>query len=172
MKTSVQIIALWISPGHDFKGRHGKGRLDHGMAPCQSVSCVAGKGIEGDRYFGFRDNFKGQITFFSEEVAAGLETALLKGSLDRSVMRRNVLIAGVDLNTLIGRRFRLGELVLTGSEECAPCYWMDEAVAPGAHAWLKGRGGLRCRIESGGILALGDTSLECLPLEPEVPCPV
>jgi len=154
---------IWISPGHDFVGRHGKGRLENGLEPRQSVSCVAGKGIEGDRYFDHKENYKGQVTFFSEDVAADLEQALDLPGLDRSAMRRNVLLKGIDLNTLVGKRFRLGDLILTGSEECSPCYWMNEAVGPGAHEWLKGNGGLRCRIETGGILPTGPAELEILP---------
>ena len=162
MSQDIQILNIWTSPGHDFKGRHGQGRLEHGLTAQSRVQCVAGQGIEGDRYFGHQENFKGQITFFSEDVAAELETALGLSGLDRSVMRRNVLVSGVDLNSLIGRPFRIGEVVFRGTEECAPCYWMDEAVGTGAHAWLKGRGGLRCRIESSGSLATGPAVLELL----------
>ena len=158
----VEIKNIWISPGHDFVGQHGKERGNHGVEACSSVNCVAGMGIEGDRYFGHKENFKGQITFFSEEIAAGLEQHLNLPEVDRSAMRRNVIISGVDLNTLVGRQFRLGELVLTGSEECSPCYWMDKAVAPGAHEWLKGNGGLRCRIVASGVLSTGETDLEIL----------
>ena len=39
-----------------------------------------------------------------------------------------------------------------GVEECRPCYWMDQAIAPGAEAWLKGKGGLRAKILSDGWL--------------------
>ena len=162
MSTIVQVLNIWISPDHDFRGQHGKGRKGVDMVPVESITCVAGKGIKGDRYFGHKEDYKGQITLFSEDVARDLESDLEIASLDRSAMRRNVLIAGVDLNTLIGNRFQLGELVLSGSEECAPCYWMDEVVKPGAHEWLKGNGGLRCRIESGGVLRAGSSELEIL----------
>ncbi len=156
----VTIEQMWISPGHDFKGRHGLGRLDHGVLPRESIECVAGSGILGDRYFGHKPDFKGQVTLISAAVIAELEAALNLTDVDRSAFRRNVLISGVDLNELVGRRFRLGEVVLTGSEECAPCYWMDEAIAPGAFEWLKGRGGLRCRIVESGVLCVGKFDLE------------
>jgi MOSC domain-containing protein YiiM len=54
-----------------------------------------------------------------------------------------VLVSGIDLNGLIGKAFAVGGVEFSGSEECAPCYWMEEAIGPGAHEWLKGRGGLR-----------------------------
>ena len=158
----VDIRNIWISPGHDFSGRYGKDRDNHGVQDCESVTCTAGMGIEGDRYYGHKENYKGQITFFSEEVAAALERHFNLPSLDRSAMRRNVVISGIDLNSLIGKRFQLGELVLTGSEECAPCSWMNKAVGEGAHQWLKGNGGLRCRIEKSGQLKTGTIELKII----------
>jgi MOSC domain-containing protein YiiM len=67
-------------------------------------------------------------------------------------LRRNVFTRGVDLTTLIGQEFELQGVRLAAIEECRPCVWMDEAVAPGAEAWLKGRGGLRCKILTDGVL--------------------
>lgn len=158
----VTIEKIWISPGHDFKGRYGKGRKNNGVVSCDAVTCVAGMGIVGDRYYGHSENYKGQVTFFSDEVAAALQKQFNVGDLDRSVMRRNVLVSGVDLNSLIGKRFRIGELIFSGSEECTPCFWMNEAVTEGAHEWLEGNGGLRCRIEKSGTLKTGDGLLEVL----------
>ena len=55
-------------------------------------------------------------------------------------------------NALIGQEFFVQDVRLVGVEECRPCYWMDRALAAGAESWLRGRGGLRCRILSGGWL--------------------
>lgn len=158
----ITIENIWISPGHDFKGRFGKGRKNNGVVACDSITCTAGKGIVGDRYYGHSEDYKGQITFFSNEVADALQEHFKVKDLDRSTMRRNVLVSGIDLNSLIGKRFRIGELILTGSEECTPCFWMNEAVSEGAHDWLRGKGGLRCRIETSGTLKTGDVQVEIL----------
>ena len=80
-------------------------------------------------------------------------------TLSAGVLRRNVLIGGVDLATLIGRTFTLGGVSFAGTGEARPCHWMNHAVAPGAEEWLKGRGGLRARILTDGELALGATEL-------------
>jgi len=158
----ITIENIWISPGHDFKGQFGKGRNNNGVVACESVTCTAGKGIVGDRYYGHSEDYKGQITFFSSEVATEMQEHFKLEELDRSTMRRNVLVSGVDLNALIGKRFRIGELIFVGSEECTPCFWMNEAVSEGALDWLKGRGGLRCRIETSGTLKTGETRVEIL----------
>jgi MOSC domain-containing protein YiiM len=61
----------------------------------------------------------------------------------------------VDLDALIGRRFAIQGVRFEGVEECRPCYWMDRAIGAGAEAFLKGRGGLRVRILTGGFLRAG-----------------
>lgn len=162
---AVEILKLWLSPGHDFKGRFGQGRLENGAVSLPAVECHAGRGLAGDRYYDHKPDYKGQVTFVDSAVLSALADALNLVEVDGSLLRRNVLIAGVDLNSLIGRRFRLGDVEFSGSEECAPCFWMNEAVAPGAFEWLKGQGGLRCRIHTDGLLRCGGQTLEVLPRE-------
>ncbi len=156
---SVEVLAIFISPGHDFRGRHGQGRLAHPVQSLDAVECVAGKGLVGDRYFGFKEDFKGQITFFDASVFAALAERSGKPDLDPSMLRRNVLLQGVDLNSLIGRRFEVQGLVFEGREECKPCYWMDEVAGTGSEAFLKGHGGLRAAIVTGGVLRTGPGTL-------------
>lgn len=134
--------------------------MDHVIEEVEEMSCVAGHGIEGDRFYDFEPDYKGQLTFFDWAVYQEVQEEIVKGELSPSAFRRNVLIEGVDLNELIGKRFTLGGLEFTGSGECKPCYWMDEACAPGAFEFLKGRGGLRTRIVQGGKLTPGDYELE------------
>jgi MOSC domain-containing protein YiiM len=116
------------------------------------IECVAGRGIRGDRYFDFKNDYKGQITFFSLEVFNELCGALQIQDCLPSLLRRNVIARGVDLNELIGQNFEIQGIRLHGMEECRPCYWMDRAIAAGAHEFLKGRGGLRAKILCDGRL--------------------
>jgi MOSC domain-containing protein YiiM len=122
------------------------------MIEIPSIECVAGRGIRGDRYFDFKDDYKGQITFFSLEVFEELCAALGLHDCSAAAARRNVIARGVDLNELIGAEFEVQGVCLYGTEESAPCYWMDRAFAPGAKQFLKGRGGLRAKILSDGNL--------------------
>ncbi|HKW30640.1 MAG TPA: molybdenum cofactor biosysynthesis protein, partial [Verrucomicrobiae bacterium] len=68
------------------------------------------------------------------------------------VTRRNVITRGVDLNSLVGEKFTLQGVTFEGVSECSPCHWMDQAIAPGAEAALHGRGGLRAKILTDGLL--------------------
>ena len=122
------------------------------MIEVQLVECVAGRGIRGDRYFNFKNDYKGQITFFSLDVFDKLRAALEVNDCSPSAARRNVITRGVDLNELIGKEFEIQGVRLYGTEESAPCYWMDRAFASGARDFLKGNGGLRAKILSDGEL--------------------
>jgi len=142
--------------------------MDYPIKEVASIECVAGRGIHGDRFFDYKPDYKGQITFFDWAVYERVKNEVVKGDLHPRAFRRNVVVAGVDLNGLIDKRFRIGGLEFTGSCECAPCYWMDEACAPGTHEFLKGYGGLRAKIIQGGEMQLGVYELEVLgELEPE-----
>lgn len=159
---SITIKHLFISSGHNYVGRHGKGALNHVAEERSEIELVAGKGVREDRYFDHKEDFKGQITFFDWAIYEKVRDEVVKGDFHPSAFRRNVVVQGVDLNGLIGKHFRIGELEFTGSCECSPCYWMDEACGEGTHEFLKGYGGLRARILKGGMLAAGVQNLEIL----------
>ncbi len=148
----MQIAHLYISPGHNFFGHAGRPPGQHPAVAVSSVECVAGRGLEGDRFLDHKKNYKGQITFFAAEVFDELCARFGVHDKDPSVLRRNVITRGQDLNRLIGQEFELQGVLLAGMEECRPCFWMNEAFAPGAEEFLKGRGGLRARILTDGCL--------------------
>lgn len=155
-----RILSIFISPGHDFKGRHGKSRLNHGTQSVDSVECIAGRGLRGDRFLDYKEDFKGQVTFFDAEEAVRLEKSLSLKDFDTSQLRRNILTEGIDLVDLIGKRFQIANVTFEGVEECAPCYWMNEALGPGAETLMRGRGGLRCRLLTSGTLKVGPIELK------------
>jgi len=150
--SGMEICHLYISRGHNFVGHHGREPDAHPMVEVPIIECVAGRGIRDDRYFDFKNDYKGQITFFSIEVFNKLCGALQITDCSPATARRNVITRGVDLNELIGKEFELQSVRLYGMEECRPCYWMERAFSPGAHEFLKGRGGLRAKILSDGTL--------------------
>ena len=146
------IEKLFLSPAHNYFGHHGAPAGATPVVEADTLECVAGRGVRGDRFFDYRPDYAGQITFFSAEVFAELCAAVGAGGCSPGAVRRNVIVHGADLNELIGREFELQSVWFRGAEECRPCYWMNEAVGPGAEAWLKGRGGLWARILTDGIL--------------------
>ena len=163
MEWEVELLHMFVSDGHNYVGRHGMGSMDYQIEDAPLIECVAGRGIRGDRYFDHKENFKGQITFFDYGVYEAVKKEFGVADLAPSVFRRNVLVKGVPLLELAGKPFSLQGVEFSGVEEAAPCYWMDEAVAEGAHEFLKGKGGLRARITKSGNLRAGEGVLALLP---------
>ena len=154
--TELEICHLYVSNGHNFFGHHGRAPDDHPAIEVPEIECVAGRGIRGDRFFDYREGYKGQITFFSIEVFDDLCDAFKLQGCSPSLLRRNVVTRGIDLNQLIGQDFEVQGVRFQATGECRPCYWMNHAIAPGVEEFLNGRGGLRARILSDGSLRSSD----------------
>ena len=122
------------------------------MIEAERVECVAGKGLVGDRFFGYKEDYLGQVTFFEQEVYERLCEQFQIADLPPSVFRRNLITKGIDLNTLIGQEFEVQGVRFLGTQESAPCHWMNQAFAEGAEKAMKGHGGLRAKILSDGVL--------------------
>jgi MOSC domain-containing protein YiiM len=155
----MQIRQIFISEGHNYFGHHGRAPDDHPLVEVSQIECVAGHGIRGDRFYDYRDNYKGQITFFSFEVFERLAQHFDLTNKSAGAVRRNVVVSGVELNDLIGEEFSIQGVRLRGTAHCKPCYWLDQAIAPGAEKFLEGNGGLRAQILSDGVIAVGDAQL-------------
>ncbi len=148
---------LFITPNHQYKGFYGGPPGNSPMVTMSTIDCVAGRGIEGDRYFDHEPDYKGQITFFRMEVYEALlgHLGITAEEKPPSQVRRNVLTRGVDLDALIGKEFTIQGVRFLGTEECRPCFWMDQAFRDGANDFLKGQGGLRAKILRDGTLQPG-----------------
>lgn len=150
----MKIRRIFLSSAHVYVGHHGQTPGTEPMESVEEAECVAGRGIRGDRYFDFKEDYKGQITFFSQEVWEDLCVRFGVDDKGPETFRRNVIVSGVDLSALIGREFEVQGIRFFGTQEASPCYWMNRAFAEGAEESLKGRGGLRSRILSDGILRI------------------
>jgi MOSC domain-containing protein YiiM len=152
MTGTIRVAHLFVSPGHNFVGHHGQPPGTHEIVEVPQVECLAGRGLRGDRFFDHQENHKGQVTFFAMEVYEALRRELGVTGASPAAFRRNVITLGADLPKLVGRRFAVQGIEFEGVEECRPCYWMNLAFHPQAEAKLQGRGGLRARILTTGVL--------------------
>jgi MOSC domain-containing protein YiiM len=129
-----------------------------------SVRAVAGRGLEGDRYFR-------QAGTYSKRPGTGREVTLIEAEaiealardagivLEPGASRRNIVTRSVPLNDLVGVRFRVGEVVLEGTRFCEPCRHLERLTRKGVMAGLLHRGGLRTVIVQGGTIRVGDPIL-------------
>jgi hypothetical protein len=128
------------------------GALPHAVA---HAHVVAGRGIEGDRYF------DGTGTWSDFPVPEGKALTLVEAEvlaelgLEGPELRRNVVTRGIRLNDLVGRVFRIGELECRGDRLCEPCRYL-EGLTGVPVGTLAGRGGLRADVLVDGTIAAGD----------------
>ena len=122
--------------------------------PVESASAVAGKGLVGDRHYapdGARPG--GAITLVdSAEVE--------RVGLGEGESRRQVTTRGVDLPSLVGKRFRVGEVECYGVELCEPCLHLQEMTRPGIIKDLVHRAGINADVLSDGVIRVGDPVVE------------
>lgn len=130
-------------------------------APIEVAEVVAGRGIRGDRYFEGTGTFSkpakpGQDLTLVETEAIERLAAEHGIQIGPAESRRNVLTRGIDLNALVGRRFRVGEVECRGDRLCDPCAHLERLTKPGVLKGLVNRGGLRADVLSGGTIRPGD----------------
>jgi len=119
-----------------------------------------GKGLRGDRYAS--GSGKRDVTLIQSEHLPVIAALAGHASVHPSLLRRNIVVSGLALIALNGRRFRIGDVLLEGTDTCDPCSRMEAALGPGGYNAMRGHGGLCARILEGGRLRVGDT-VELLP---------
>jgi MOSC domain-containing protein YiiM len=130
----------------------------HGELPelVKSVRALAGRGLEGNRYF-FDEAAPGTaLTLIAAEAVEAIERE--HGiSIEPKESRRNVVTRGIDVNELVGKRFRVGAVECRGVELCEPCATLESMTKPGVIKGLVHRGGLNADILSDGEISVGDS---------------
>jgi hypothetical protein len=142
------------------------------MEEIAEATLVAGRGIEGDRYFFGTGTFSRlqkpdarEVTLFEMEVLDALlrnDPPLQSGPIKIAPAdhRRNLTVLGVPLNHLVGKRFRVGDVVLFGGRLNFPCKYLEKLLGLPVYLPLYNRSGLNCVIEKAGVIRHGD------PIEP------
>lgn len=124
--------------------------------PVELVRAIAGRGLEGNRYFFDGDAPAGHaLTLIAAEAVEAMERE--HGiSIEPRESRRNVVTRGIDVNELVGKRFRVGDVECHGIELCEPCTDLQAMTQPGIIKGLAHRGGLNADILSDGEISVGD----------------
>jgi MOSC domain-containing protein YiiM len=125
------------------------------MIPIKLVDCalaIQNKGLEGDRSKGGNR----QVTFIQKEHIATVASFLDKADLDFTLTRRNILVEGINLLSLKGKQFQIGEAIFEYTGECHPCSRMEEALGIGGYNAMRGHGGITAKIINSGMIKSGD----------------
>lgn len=124
------------------------------MQPLAEASMAPDTGLAGDRYSS-RTSRSRQVTLIGAENLAAIASFLGREALDPALLRRNILVRGINLLALKGRRIRLGTAILEITGECHPCSRMEEVLGLGGYNAVRGQGGVTARIIEPGQAALG-----------------
>ena len=118
------------------------------------VTAVAARGLRGDRYAG--GSGKRGVTLIQAEHLPVIARLAGHPQVPPALLRRNLVVSGIPLAALRGRRFRIGPVLLEGTDACDPCSQMEAALGPGGYNAMRGMGGLCARILEGGDISIGD----------------
>ncbi len=114
----------------------------------------AGRGLVGDRYA--NPGGARQVTLVAAESLAAIASHLGRDAVGPDELRRNIVVRGLNLLALKGRRFRIGAALLEASGECHPCSRMEEILGTGGYNAMRGLGGITARVIEGATIRLGD----------------
>ncbi len=131
------------------------GPTSHGeIKVVDEITVSEKKGIEGDRYRG--TNGKRQVTLIQAEHIEAVSKILQKDSIDPTLLRRNIVVSGINLLALNDLEFSIGEVVLKMTGYCHPCSRMEQNLGKGGYNAMRGHGGITCMVMKGGKIKIGD----------------
>jgi MOSC domain-containing protein YiiM len=131
--------------------------------PVREVRAINDVGLAGDHYGGGAAGKRHVTLIQHEHLAVVARLLALRDQLatvvplDPALVRRNIVVSGLNLLALKNQRFRIGEAVLEYTDPCQPCSAMEQALGRGGFNAMRGHGGICARIVDGGTIRIGDT---------------
>jgi MOSC domain-containing protein YiiM len=134
------------------------------MTVVSEANAIASLGLEGDHRVEKTPGSGRQVTIISREFIEQTAHFLGRDSIDPSILRRNLVVAGVNLHALRHQQFFIGEAIFEATALCHPCSRMESALGKGGVAAMIGHGGLCAKILKSGVIRVGD-SLRVIPAQ-------
>lgn len=126
------------------------------MTVLESVRVNSGTGLEGDRFKGRPENPR-QVTLIQYEHLPVIAACLGLEAIDPSLLRRNIVVSGINLLALKDKHFRVGDTLLEFTGACHPCSKMERLLGVGGYNAMRGHGGITARVHGGGLIKLMDS---------------
>ncbi len=150
MSELAKLIAGWAQPGRvDWIGMR-PSRRD--VMETVDVAGISADGLDGDR----SRAGKRAVTLIQREHLKAIGSYLGQGPVSPETLRRNLVVSGINLTALKGRKVQVGEAILRFTVICAPCSRMEEALGKGGYSAVRGHGGWCAEVVRPGRVALGD----------------
>lgn len=126
------------------------------MLALEAVQINCGTGLEGDRFSGRAESPR-QVTLIQQEHLAVIAACLGRESVDPALLRRNIVVSGINLLALKDKQFHIGDVLLEFTGACHPCSKMERALGAGGYNAMRGHGGITTRVVEAGIIRLADS---------------
>ena len=126
------------------------------MIELKRVELIRDSGLEGDRFKGKPGNPR-QVTLIQQEHLVVIAGCLHRDSVSPALLRRNIVVSGINLLALKDKHFSLGDATLEFSGLCHPCSKMEKALGPGGYNAVRGHGGITARVIESGVVGLSDS---------------
>ncbi|GAA6159433.1 MOSC domain-containing protein [Ruegeria sp. HU-ET01832] len=150
MADLAALIAGWAKPGRlEWIGLRPDRRAE--VQPVDTV-LISADGLEGDR----ARAGKRAVTLIQQEHLVAIGSYLGRGLVAPEILRRNLVVSGINLAALKGREVQVGEAILRFTVICAPCSRMEEAFGKGGYSAVRGHGGWCAEVVKPGRVVLGD----------------
>jgi MOSC domain-containing protein YiiM len=117
----------------------------------EQAEATLSSGLEGDRFSG-GEGAKRQVTLIQREHIDAVRQILGRDSLEANLLRRNIVVSGINLQALKEKHFQIGDAVLYGTGNCPPCSQMEKALGPGGYNAMRGHGGITARVVTPGTI--------------------
>ena len=118
---------------------------------------VAERGIADDHRYEGKLGSKRQVTLIQAEHLLAVAGMLHRADLPPELVRRNLVVSGINLLALKGKQFQVGDVLLEYSGPCEPCSRMETVLGPGGYNAMRGHGGITAKVIEGGTIHVGDT---------------
>jgi MOSC domain-containing protein YiiM len=125
----------------------------------ETITVSEEKGIVGDHYSGQSGNR--HVTLIQAEHLPVVAALTGRDTLDPSLVRRNIVVSGLNLLALKDKQIQLGDVVLQITGQCHPCSKMETALGPGGYNAMRGHGGMTAKVVKGGVITNGDEVVVC-----------
>lgn len=125
------------------------------LIPLEKVEANTNNGLSGDHYAG--TSGKRQVTLIQAEHFHLLEKVLKKEKIHPEMLRRNIVVSGINLLALEKKQFKIGEVILEMTGRCPPCSRMEENLGPGGYNAMRSHGGITASVIQAGEIRLGDS---------------
>lgn len=121
-----------------------------------SAVLIPDRGLEGDHSSSNRPGGDRQVTLIQAEHLAAIAGFMHSDEISPGILRRNLLVSGINLLALKGREFNIGSCRLVYTGPCDPCSLMEQKLGPGGLNAMRGHGGITAKVLAGGTISVGD----------------